>query len=118
MTREAYSHEVISAGFWFGDDNVRSTPFYSYTAPEPDGLTEEPLRPAPALAPTGSAHLALLRYEDARPPSPGCQSWTSWRARTRPVPGAPAGTSTASAIRVLPALADPSPARRRRPACA
>lgn len=36
---EAYSHEVISFGFWFGDDNVPAPAFYSYTAPEPAGLT-------------------------------------------------------------------------------
>ncbi|MFC7548139.1 DUF5996 family protein [Plantactinospora sp. GCM10030261] len=67
VTREAYSHEVISAGFWFGDDNIAEPAFYSYTAPEPDGLTEEPLRPAAARwVPSRGAHLALLRYDDAR----------------------------------------------------
>ncbi|GGM10973.1 DUF5996 family protein [Micromonospora yangpuensis] len=67
VTREAYSHEVISAGFWFGDDNVPEPAFYSYTAPEPGGLTEEPLRPAQArwVASRG-AHLALLTYDDVR----------------------------------------------------
>lgn len=35
VTREAYSREVISAGFWFGDDSVPAPAFYSYTAPEP-----------------------------------------------------------------------------------
>ncbi|MDQ1721021.1 MAG: hypothetical protein QOI26_755 [Pseudonocardiales bacterium] len=67
VTREAYSHEVISAGFWFGDDVFGEPAFYSYTAPEPAGLTEEPLRPAEAAwVPRGSAHLAVLRYDDAR----------------------------------------------------
>lgn len=67
VTREAYSREVISAGFWFGDDNVPEPAFYSYTSPEPDGLPDEPLRPAQAhwIESRGS-HLALLRYEDAR----------------------------------------------------
>lgn len=67
VTREAYSHEVISAGFWFGDDTVAEPAFYSYTAPEPQGLTEEPLSPEPArwIESRGS-HLALLRYDDAR----------------------------------------------------
>ena len=46
VTREAYSHEVISFGFWFGDDKTVPAPaFYSYTAPEPAGLTDEPLMP-------------------------------------------------------------------------
>ena len=67
VTREAYSHEVISAGFWFGDEEFGEPAFYSYTAPEPAGLTEEPLSPAEAVwAPRGSSHLALLRYDDAR----------------------------------------------------
>jgi hypothetical protein len=67
VTREAYSHEVISAGFWFGDDTVPEPAFYSYTAPEPAGLTEEPLRPAGARwVDSRGAHLALLTYEEAR----------------------------------------------------
>ena len=48
VTREAYSREVISAGFWFGDDAFPEPAFYSYTAPEPAGLAAEPLRPAAA----------------------------------------------------------------------
>jgi Family of unknown function (DUF5996) len=67
VTREAYSHEVISAGFWFGDETFAEPAFYSYTAPEPAGLTEEPLRPAEARwVERGSSHLALLRYDDTR----------------------------------------------------
>lgn len=67
VTREAYSHEVISFGFWFGDDKFPEPAFYSYTAPEPQGLTEEPLRPASARwVPDRGAHLALLTYDDAR----------------------------------------------------
>lgn len=37
ITREAYSHEVISHGFWPGNKDMEAA-FYSYTAPEPDGL--------------------------------------------------------------------------------
>jgi uncharacterized protein DUF5996 len=64
---EAYSHEVISFGFWAGDDNTPAPAFYSYTAPEPAGLTEEPLRPAEAAWGTlrGGA-IALLMYDDIR----------------------------------------------------
>jgi uncharacterized protein DUF5996 len=73
VTREAYSREVISSGFWFGDDEFREAAFYSYTAPEPAGLPDEPLRPAAArwLERRGS-HLAVLTYADARRhPDPG-----------------------------------------------
>jgi hypothetical protein len=67
VTREAYSREVISFGFWFGDDSFTEPAFYSYTAPEPGGLAAEPLRPAPAQwVARNDSHLAVLRYEDAR----------------------------------------------------
>ena len=68
VTREAYSHEVISFGFWPGDQKVRMPAFYSYTAPEPAGLAEQPLRPEAASwqQPFGSSHLALLPYAEVR----------------------------------------------------
>jgi hypothetical protein len=64
VTREAYSHEVISFGFWPGDRNVREPAFYSYTAPEPESLTEQPLRPPAASWQEGGT--ALLTYEEVR----------------------------------------------------
>ena len=67
VTQEAYSHEVVSFGFWAGDDNVREPTYYSYTAPEPEGLRDRPLHPADAFwAEQGSGSLALLRYEAVR----------------------------------------------------
>jgi hypothetical protein len=67
VTREAYSREVISFGFWFGDDTFPEPAFYSYTTPEPDGLTDEPLHPdTAAWAERRGSHLAVLRYEDIR----------------------------------------------------
>ncbi len=68
VTAEAYSHEVIAFGFWPGDD--RRTPFpafYSYTAPEPEGLADRPLAPpAAAWQDTGSGSLAVLPYDAVR----------------------------------------------------
>jgi hypothetical protein len=64
VTREAYSHEVISFGFWPGDPSFRGPAFYSYTAPEPEGLTEEPLHPPAASWQEGGT--ALLTYEEVR----------------------------------------------------
>lgn len=67
VTREAYSHEVISFGFWPGDKQVRFPAFYAYAVPEPDGLREQPLQPAAAAwqeLPSGS--MALLPYDDVR----------------------------------------------------
>ena len=67
VTREAYSREVISFGFWFGDDKFPEPAFYSYTAPEPEGLADEPLRPdAAEWVARNNSHLAVLRYDDAR----------------------------------------------------
>jgi hypothetical protein len=66
VEREAYSHEVISFGFWAGDDNVTAPAFYSYTAPEPENLTAEPLKPEAAMWNTDKGAMALLMYDDAR----------------------------------------------------
>ncbi|WP_019634579.1 DUF5996 family protein [Actinomadura atramentaria] len=67
VAREAYSHEVISSGFWFGDDERPWPAFYSYTAPEPRGLADEPLWPDWAgWVESGNGHLAVLKYDDAR----------------------------------------------------
>jgi hypothetical protein len=69
VTREAYSHDVISFGFWAGDDNVREPTYYSYTAPEPNGLREQSLRPAEAQwQETGIATLPYEVVRDAADP--------------------------------------------------
>jgi hypothetical protein len=65
VDREAYSHEVISFGFWPGDDNVPDATYYSYTAPEPDGLREQPLAIGKWVD-SGGGSLALLPYETVR----------------------------------------------------
>ncbi|GAA1171390.1 hypothetical protein GCM10009608_04620 [Pseudonocardia alaniniphila] len=67
VTREAYSRDVTSFGFWFGEDAFPEAAFYSYTSPEPAGLADEPLHPSTAAwIERGSGHLAVLRYDDAR----------------------------------------------------
>jgi hypothetical protein len=67
VTREAYSRQVISFGFWFGDEKLSEPAFYSYTAPEPEGLADAPLRPdTAAWVAQKNSHLAVLRYGDAR----------------------------------------------------
>jgi hypothetical protein len=64
---DAYSHEVISFGFWPGDDEFREAAFYSYTYPAPEGLMKEKLIPEKAfwMERKGSP-LAILKYEDLR----------------------------------------------------
>jgi hypothetical protein len=67
VTREAYSHEVNSAGFWFGDDNLPEAAFYCYSFPAPTGLDQQPLRPAKAFwQEVRGAPMALLLYRDWR----------------------------------------------------
>jgi hypothetical protein len=67
VTQEAYSHELISFGFWAGDENAREPSYYSYTAPEPPGVREQPLQPdAAAWSELESGLLALLPYEAVR----------------------------------------------------
>jgi hypothetical protein len=46
VTREAYSHEVSSAGFWPGNAGMAAPPiFYSYAYPEPAGFRDSPVEP-------------------------------------------------------------------------
>jgi hypothetical protein len=67
VTREAYTHEVISFGFWAGDAKLRAPAFYCYGAPEPEGLAERPLKPGAAFwSPANGSHMALLWYEAVR----------------------------------------------------
>ena len=47
-TQEAYSHEVISHGFWLGGNGVEAM-FYAYAAPEPAGFSESKIKPAEAF---------------------------------------------------------------------
>ncbi len=67
VSREGYSHEVVSFGFWPGDDNVPAPAFYAYTHPEPEGLAEAALQPEAAWweDARGSA-MAMLKYDDVR----------------------------------------------------
>src|SRR6185437_3945811 len=48
ITREAYSHEVISAGFWPGNGGYGEAAFYCYAAPSPAALAESKVEPAAA----------------------------------------------------------------------
>lgn len=62
---ESSSHEIISFGFWAGDQNVREPAFYAYMHPQPAGLMNEPLSPKEAFW-DHQAGLALLMYNDVR----------------------------------------------------
>ena len=65
VTREAYSHEVSSAGFWPGGGGVDEAMFYSYAYPEPAGFAQHPVEPAAAHY-DSSLQEFLLPYEAVR----------------------------------------------------
>jgi Family of unknown function (DUF5996) len=70
ITQEAYSHEVISAGFWPGGGEVKDAAFYVYAAPEPSGFDTAKVGPAKAFY-HPQMHEYLLMYDDVRrAPSP------------------------------------------------
>lgn len=69
VTREAYSHEVSSVGFWPGA-GLGNPAFYSYAAPEPEGLSRARVRPQAAHYDPNLKEFVLL-YDDLRHgPSP------------------------------------------------
>lgn len=64
MTREAYSHEVSSVGFWPGA-GLGDPAFYSYAAPEPEGFSAATVRPGPAHYDSQIREFILM-YDDVR----------------------------------------------------
>jgi hypothetical protein len=65
MTREAYSHEVISAGWWPGSGEITAPAFYAYAVPEPPGFRKAPVKPAKAYYHT-QLNEFLLSYDGVR----------------------------------------------------
>jgi len=65
VTREAYSHEVSSCGFWPGSGAVAEPAFYAYAYPQPDGFKDYPVRPAAAFYSADMGEF-ILPYEAVR----------------------------------------------------
>jgi len=65
LTREAYSHEVISAGWWPGSGVIQAPAFYCYAAPAPGGLDQSRVRPASAYYNKEMGEFVLL-YDEVR----------------------------------------------------
>jgi len=65
ITREAYSHECSSAGFWPGGGAVADAAFYAYTAPAPEGYATYAVRP-PAAFYQPELNEYILMYDDVR----------------------------------------------------
>jgi hypothetical protein len=62
IQQEAYSHEVISAGFWPGNGGYGAAAFYCYAAPVPEGLAEVKVRPDAAGWDKGLGEF-IFRYD-------------------------------------------------------
>lgn len=65
ITREAYSHEVISAGFWPGNGGFGTAAFYAYAAPQPEGFEKQKVLPPPAFY-SNDLKEFILKYDDVR----------------------------------------------------
>ena len=65
ITREGYSHEVISVGFWPGSGAITEPAFYAYAAPEPAGFKDAHVAPAEAFY-SADFNEFLLKYDDVR----------------------------------------------------
>jgi len=65
VAREAYSHEVSSAGFWPGNPPIDYPAFYSYAYPEPPGFGSAAVRPAEAFY-SKDLHEFVLPYDAVR----------------------------------------------------
>src|SRR6266567_8182390 len=65
ITREAYSHEVSSAGFWPGGAGLPEPVFYAYAYPQPAGFAQAPIGPAAASYNTAFGEF-ILPYEAVR----------------------------------------------------
>ena len=72
IMREAYSHEVISAGWWTGGGfvNVNDAAFYAYAAPVPAGLEQQKARPEKAYYDPQAGEFILMYDEVRRASSP------------------------------------------------
>src|SRR5206468_970434 len=70
ITREAYSHEVISHGFWPGSGNVPFPAFYAYAAPEPTGFQQAAITPAASYYNKETGGYVLAYDEVRRAASP------------------------------------------------
>lgn len=64
VTREAYSHEVSSCGFWFGGGSTEAL-FYAYAYPEPEGFKDYPVQPPSAFYSSDMREF-ILPYEVVR----------------------------------------------------
>ena len=65
VTKESYSHEVISHGFWPGGGVIQEPVFYAYAAPEPAGFKQTSVQPSAAFYSNDMSEF-FLPYESVR----------------------------------------------------
>jgi Family of unknown function (DUF5996) len=65
VTREAYSHEVSSCGFWPGGGSIVEPVFYAYAYPMPEGFRDYPIQPREAFY-SSQMQEFILPYEAVR----------------------------------------------------
>jgi len=65
ITRDAYSHEEVSTGWWPGSGDITEPMFYAYAAPEPRGFRETPVKPEKAYYDSKLGEF-LLSYDEVR----------------------------------------------------
>ncbi len=65
ITREGYSHEECSVGWWPGDETTKYPAFYAYAFPEPEGFAQATVRPAAAFYDKDAGQFRL-KYDDVR----------------------------------------------------
>jgi hypothetical protein len=70
IMQEAYSHEVISAGWWPGSGEIKEAAFYCYAAPAAPGFAEQKVRPAAAHYHSGMGEHLLMYDRVKTAPSP------------------------------------------------
>jgi hypothetical protein len=102
VTREAYSHEVISHGFWPGSGAIQDPAFYAYAAPEPDGFKTAPITPSAAYYQEGLS-IFVLPYESVRTAASPVDELTAFLHSTYEAAAALGSWSRVSLERSLPA---------------
>lgn len=65
IMQEAYSHEVISFGWWPGTGPINTPAYYAYAVPEPAGYPNAPIQPAQAFYAREMGEF-IYRYDDMR----------------------------------------------------
>jgi len=103
ITREAYSQEVSSLGFWPGNDQMPAPIFYSYAYPEPKGFAEATVRPGPASY-NPQLHEFILPYDEVRRASSPDEAILEFAQSTYDAASTLANWDRAALVEIKPSL--------------